>query len=302
MRSRRLFDGAQIELGLIPVEAATGGGITGSANITLGALTVAGTGTLGPTPITGSANITLGALTLVGTGDVTSPSGITGSANITLDALTVAGAGTLGPSPITGAASITLGALTVSGAGTLGPAPITGSGNIILDALTLAGTGTISTGGITGVANITLGALTVAGTGTLGPEPPAIAVGGGPGNARGRQRPVYMVDDKIFDSPAAAARYLASVTLPEPASEAPRAAPRPRPKLAVQVAGEQMTVAPAIPVTATAEYAREMVQAELIQARRALQRRQRELEEEERAAVFAVVQMLLEDGETVTFH
>jgi len=142
--------------------------------------------------------------------------------------------------------------------------------------------------------------LTVAGTGTLGPEPPAIAVGGGPGNARGRQRPVYMVDDKIFDSPAAAARYLASVTLPEPASEAPRAAPRPRPKLAVQVAGEQMTVAPAIPVTATAEYAREMVQAELIQARRALQRRQ--LEDEERAAVFAVVQMLLEDGETVTFH
>jgi hypothetical protein len=111
-----------------------------------------------------------------------------------------------------------------------------------------------------------------------------------------------MVDDKIFDSPAAAARYLASVTLPEPASEAPRAAPRPKPRLVVQVAGEQVAVAPVIPVTATAEYTRELIQAELIQARRALQRRQRELEEEERAAVFAVVQMLLEDGETVTFH
>jgi len=109
-----------------------------------------------------------------------------------------------------------------------------------------------------------------------------------------------MVDDKVFDSPAAAARYLASVTVPKPAPEAPRAASRPKSRLAVQVAGEQVAVAPVIPITATAEYAREMIQAELIQARRALQRRQ--LEDEERAAVFAVVQMLLEDGETVTFH
>ena len=125
-----------------------------------------------------------------------------------------------------------------------------------------------------------------------------IIAGGGQGRARRRQRPLYMVDDKVFDSPAAAARYLASVTLPEPTPEAPRAAPRPR--LAVQVDGEQVAVAPVIPVTATAEYAREMVQAELIQARRALQRRQ--IEEEERSAVFAVMQMLLEDGETVIFH
>ena len=138
-----------------------------------------------------------------------------------------------------------------------------------------------------------------------GAPPPPIIAGGGPGTssgARARQRPVYMVDDKVFDSPAAAARYLASVTLPDPAPEVPRAAPKPKPKLAVQVAGEQVAVAPVIPVTATAEYPRELIQAELIQARRALQRRQREFEEEERAAVFAVVQMLLEDGETVTFH
>lgn len=74
------------------------GGITGSANVTLGALTVAGAGTLGPEPITGSANITLGALTVAGTGTV-SGGGITGAANITLGALTVAGTGTLGPEP-----------------------------------------------------------------------------------------------------------------------------------------------------------------------------------------------------------
>ena len=137
------------------------------------------------------------------------------------------------------------------------------------------------------------------------PPPPPVIGGGGPGgatDARGRRRPVYMVDDKVFDSPAAAARYLASVTVPEAAPEAPRAAPKPRPRLAVQVAGEQVAVAPVIPVTATAEYTRELIQAELIKARRAIQRRQREADDEERAAVFAVVQMLLEDGETVTFH
>jgi hypothetical protein len=74
------------------------GGITGSANVTLGTLTVAGAGNLGPEPITGSANITLGALTVAGTGTV-SGGGITGAANITLGALTVAGTGTLGPEP-----------------------------------------------------------------------------------------------------------------------------------------------------------------------------------------------------------
>jgi hypothetical protein len=230
--------------------------------------------------------------------------GITGSASITLGALTVAGAGTLGPEPITGTGSITLGALTVAGAGTVAGGAITGTGSITLGALTIAGVGTVAGGPVTGTGSITLGALTVAGIGTLGPEPPAPPVigGGGPGNARGRQRPVYMVDDKVFDSPAAAARYLASVTVPEAAPEAPRAAFKPRPRLAVQVAGEQVAVAPAVPVTATAEYTRELVQAELIKARRAIQRRQREADDEERAAVFAVVQMLLEDGETVTFH
>lgn len=185
-----------------------------------------------------------------------------------------------------------------------GGGAVTGVGNITLGALTVAGSGTVAGGPITGVGNITFGALTIAGSGTLGPQPPPPLVtgGGGPGNARGRQRPVYMVDDKVFDSPAAAAKYLASVTLPAPAPEAPRAAPKPKPRLAVQIAGEQVAVAPVIPVTATAEYTRELVQAELIQARRALQRRQRDADDEERAAVFAVVQMLLEDGETVTFH
>ena len=178
------------------------------------------------------------------------------------------------------------------------------SGAVLMLAQDGAANFPLTAAGITGSASITLGALTLAAAGTVGPEPPEPPVigGGGPGNARGRQRPVYMVDDKVFDSPAAAARYLASVTVMEPAPEAPRAAPKPKPRLAVQVAGEKVAVAPVVPVTATAEYTRELVQAELIQARRALQRRQREADDEERAAVFAVVQMLLEEGETVTFH
>lgn len=50
------------------------------------------------TSITGAGNITLGALTVAGAGTV-SGGGITGAANITLGALTVAGIGTLGPEP-----------------------------------------------------------------------------------------------------------------------------------------------------------------------------------------------------------
>ena len=101
----------------------TGGGITGSASITLGALTVAGTGTLGPDPITGTGSITLGALTVAGAGTVAGGA-ITGTGNVTLGALTIAGVGTVAGGPVTGTGSITLGALTVAGIGTLGPEPI----------------------------------------------------------------------------------------------------------------------------------------------------------------------------------
>lgn len=50
MATRRLFDGAQIEIGSLPIEGAVAVGITGTGNITLSALTVAGAGTLGPEP------------------------------------------------------------------------------------------------------------------------------------------------------------------------------------------------------------------------------------------------------------
>lgn len=92
MATRRLFDGAQIEIGSLPIEGGVAGGVTGSGNITLDAAIVTGTGTLGPAPITGTGNITLGSLTIAGAGTV-SGGPVTGTGNIVLGALTISGTG-----------------------------------------------------------------------------------------------------------------------------------------------------------------------------------------------------------------
>lgn len=89
---------------LFPPAAAASG--TGSANITLSALTTDASGTL---DITGEASLTLAALTTTASGTLD----ISGSSAITLDALTTDAAGeALGS--IEGSASITLDDLTVS--------------------------------------------------------------------------------------------------------------------------------------------------------------------------------------------
>lgn len=108
---------------------------------------------LANTAITGTASITLGALTVASTGTLA----IKGTSAVTLGALTVASTGTL---PIVGSAAVTLGALTVSSASRLA---IAGAASITLGPLTAAATGTVA---ITGTASITLGALTVSATGT----------------------------------------------------------------------------------------------------------------------------------------
>lgn len=104
---------------------ATSGPITGSAAITLGALTSSGTGTLS---ITGTGARTLAALTSTGTGTLA----IAGTAAPTLAALTSTGSGTLS---ITGSGAVTLGALASSGTATL---DITGTAAATLDDLTSA--------------------------------------------------------------------------------------------------------------------------------------------------------------------
>lgn len=66
-------------------------------------------------PVTGSASMTLGALT------VSADGGFRGDASLTLDALTVSSAGTV---DVTGAASTTLDALTIAADGTVAAAPV----------------------------------------------------------------------------------------------------------------------------------------------------------------------------------
>lgn len=128
--------------------------------------------------------------------------------------------------------------------------------------------------------------------------------GGGPGNSR-RRRAVYMVDDKVFDRAEDAARYLASVTVPD-YEDAEQPAPRPRrvtPVAAVEIEGERLALEPiALPVSATPEFVADMVRGELQAARRKLQRRQQAVEREELEAVMAAMQMLLDDGEEIVFH
>lgn len=103
------------------------------------------------TGITGSASITLGALTASGAGSLA----ISGAAAITLGDVTLSATGSLGSSPIAGEAAITLGALILVATGVLA---IEGEASITLSALTVSATGTLA---IEGEASITLGALTV---------------------------------------------------------------------------------------------------------------------------------------------
>jgi hypothetical protein len=114
-----------------------------------------------------------------------------------------------------------------------------------------------------------------------------------------------MVDDKVFDRAEDAARYLASVTAPEP-EDAPELAPRAAraaPVAAVEIEGERMALGPiALPVSATPAFVADMVQSELQAARRKLQARRDAMEREEMAAVMAAMKLLLDDGEEIVFH
>jgi hypothetical protein len=136
------------------VEAGGGGGVTGDASVTLGALTAAGAGTVA---VAGAGAATLGSLTATGAGIVA----ITGASAPSVGALAVAGAGTVA---IAGAASVTLGAVTVSSAGTIGAAPVEGTAVIALGALTNTASGVVS---VVGSAAMTLGALAGSGAGAV---------------------------------------------------------------------------------------------------------------------------------------
>lgn len=129
------------------------GSATGTASITLGALTVAGTGEV---DVGGTLSVSLGALTAAGTAEID----VAGTFAVALSALTAAGAGDV---DVSGTASLTFGSLTASGAGDV---DVDGTFSVSLSALTVAGSGT-SQSFATGTAAIALGAASLAGTGEV---------------------------------------------------------------------------------------------------------------------------------------
>lgn len=131
--------------------------ITGTASITLGALTSAATGTV---TVTGALAVTLGAATVTATGAVA----VAGTASIVLGALTLQADGSVGSTPITGQLSATLGTLSVSSTGVV---TVSGAAAITLGALTVSATGTSGSAGITGALDATLGPLTASATGAV---------------------------------------------------------------------------------------------------------------------------------------
>jgi hypothetical protein len=136
---------------------------TGTAAITLPALTATGSGTHTAPTYTGSATITLPALTATGTGTASGPTA-TGSATPSLPALTATGDGTFTAPVYTGTAAVSLPALTASGAGTH---PFIGTATPSLPALTAEGTGAHTAPTYTGSAAVSLPALTADGAGTF---------------------------------------------------------------------------------------------------------------------------------------
>lgn len=137
----------------LSITYASGGGGTGTASITLAALTASGTGKV---TLRATSGVTLSALTSSGTGKVA----LKATAAVTLGALTVAGTGRL---QITGTGAAALSALTVAGTGALQGAG-TGSAAVTLGDLTAAGAGVVR---VSGAGAATLATLTGVGAGSL---------------------------------------------------------------------------------------------------------------------------------------
>lgn len=149
--------------------------ISGAYSNTLGAVTLAGTGT---SPRNGSFNNTLATVALSGAGAIR----VQGTASPNLAAATLAGAGTVGLATISAAFSNTLAAVALAGTGTsprnaafnnalatvalsgAGTVPVVGNSSKTLAAAALSATGAIP---VVGAATPNLAAATLTGAGTL---------------------------------------------------------------------------------------------------------------------------------------
>ena len=185
--------------------SASAGGATGSAAITEGADTAAGTGSVG---VSGSAVIVEGADTVSASGSV----GVSGSAAILEGTDTVSASGSVG---VSGSAAIIEGADTVTASGTA-TTGATGSAAITEGSDAVSATGSV---GVSGSAAVTEGDDTVTATGST------------PNSAAGRHRKWYGVRDGqkllVFDSKVKA--DAARIALAE------RDAPKPKNRRKVKV-------------------------------------------------------------------
>jgi hypothetical protein len=130
------------------------GHVTGTAAVSLGALSATATGRR---IVVGTVSVPLGAPTVVAAGDRVVP----GQTTVTLGALQIAATGTVVAEVVTGSAALPLGALSVAAAGTR---TTWGDAGVILGALQVTAFGPTT---VTGAATVSLGAVSVTAVGTV---------------------------------------------------------------------------------------------------------------------------------------
>lgn len=139
---------------------------TGTAAVSLPAMTAAGSGTFTAPTYTATAAITLPVLTASGVGAHSEH----GTAAISLPVLTASGTGTHTAPTYTGDAAVTLPAMTAEGTGTFTVPTYTGTAAVNLPVMTADGTGAHTAPTYTGSAAISLPVMTASGTGTFSSE------------------------------------------------------------------------------------------------------------------------------------
>lgn len=137
--------------------------VSGAVVVSLGALSVAASGTVIAEVVSGTASVALGAPSVAAVGLRTTP----GTAQVALPGLDVSAAGTVIAEVVTGSAVAQLGALSVT---TVGQRTALGAATLDLGALSLIGLGEGATPPVTGAAAVSLGALSVTAVGTVTAE------------------------------------------------------------------------------------------------------------------------------------
>lgn len=133
--------------------------VTGTAAVSLGALSVTASGTVVPEVVTGTAAVSLGALAVTSAGTRTTA----GTVAVALGGLDVDAVGTVTAEVVTGAASVALVGLSVAASGVR---TVHGTTGAPLGALTLTAVGEGIAPVVTGTAEFVLGGLEVTATGT----------------------------------------------------------------------------------------------------------------------------------------